>query len=134
MTNAAPQWSDVGRHAATLILIRTPIPIADQDVAPQEVRQKVEYADVLGRQLQAAKAERAAAEETGRRQHAVLLAKEEALSAALQKQLARPCRRFPLWVMIEAGLFLSASDTEQGIRSHSCLILLTWRCQIRHCA
>ncbi len=49
----------------------------------------MEYADALGRQLEAAKAERAAAEEAGRRQHATLVAKEEALSAAQQRTLVR---------------------------------------------
>ncbi len=49
----------------------------------------MEYADALGRQLDAAKAERATAEEAGRRQHAMLVAKEEALSAAQQKTLVR---------------------------------------------
>jgi hypothetical protein len=52
----------------------------------QEVRQKVEFADALGRQLEAARAERGAAEEAGRKQHALLAAKEEALTAALQRQ------------------------------------------------
>ena len=55
----------------------------------QEVRQKVEFADALGRQLEAAKVECAAAEAAGRKQHALLATREEALSAATQKQQAR---------------------------------------------
>ena len=52
----------------------------------------MEYAEALGRQLEAVKAERAAAEEAGRRQHATLVTKEEALSAAQQKTLVRKGR------------------------------------------
>ena len=49
----------------------------------------MENADALGRQLEAVRAERAAAEEAGRKQHAALLARDEALSAAQQKTLVR---------------------------------------------